>query len=761
MLVLLLALGCNPTVVDVGDFTITLDQKTGSMDVTHEVHGEVLEGLVFTAGTGSAEIEMNLGSYAFEDIEEDLVDAGGFGKIYSRVDPVLITIEDASGTSLGTLTALDTGSNLLTLSWAPDEATNRVGFAADCDEDDHFLGMGAHAMDVDHVGQAFPLWVSEPGVGKTETEELPGDWFSTGTRHASSFPVPLISRPHRGQALRLDTSGRIDMDLCASDPGRFSSIAWQEGPLAVSVIAGDDPIDVLRTVSDLDGRPVLPPPWVFAPWNDAIRGEERVLAVADRLREYGAPSSVIWTEDWKGGEDTGFGYHLTPEWRLDEELYPNAHEVAQTLEDRGFKWFGYFAPFVVSETDTWEEAVAANALILDEDGEPYTFIGVPSFEETSLVDLSSQAGRAFAIEHMQAALEIGFDGWMADYAEWLPVDAKLASGQDALEAHNIYPRWWQETNLEATYEYDASFFVRSGWSGTAALAPVVWAGDQRTDFQTDDGLPTVVAMGIGLGASGVPIYTHDIAGYQSLGNDPSTKELWFRWAALGAFTPVMRTHHGAFEPENWQFDSDDETTEYWTEMAREHMRLFPYRYGLAARASNEGVPMILPPAYYYGGDYGRLDAWMLGEALLVAPVLEEGVSGRDVELPPESAWYDWFTHDTVESGWFDAEMDEIPVFVAADTTVPTFGTIPDTLTGMSTDPDVVDLEEADGERIVYVFGNGGEFVEADGTRYTPSGSASIADSATAAMIDGQLTVGDLTLTIDGDVSRIYTLIVVP
>ncbi|MDP7114454.1 MAG: hypothetical protein QGH45_20955 [Myxococcota bacterium] len=49
----------------------------------------------------------------------------------------------------------------------------------------------------------------------------------------------------------------------------------------------------------------------------------------------------------------------------------------------------------------------------------------------------------------------------------------------------------------------------------------------------------------------------------------------YRWASLGAFSPVMRTHHGASDTENWQFDSDDETTEYWAGLAREHTRLFP------------------------------------------------------------------------------------------------------------------------------------------------------------------------------------------
>ena len=86
-------------------------------------------------------------------------------------------------------------------------------------------------------------------------------------------------------------------------------------------------------------------------------------------------------------------------------------------------------------------AIEDDVLIHDPGGEPYSFTGV-TFEPTSLVDLSTDAGRIWAEEWMYAAVDIGFDGWMADFAEWLPTDAVLASGEDALLAHNDYPRMW-------------------------------------------------------------------------------------------------------------------------------------------------------------------------------------------------------------------------------------------------------------------------------------------------------------------------------
>ena len=217
---------------------------------------------------------------------------------------------------------------------------------------------------------------------------------------------------------------------------------------------------------------------------------------------------------------------------------------------------------------------------------------------------------------------------------------------------------------------------------------------------------------------------------------------------------------GAMDPD-WQFDSDDETTEYWAELAREHTRLFPYRYGLARRASERGTPMVLPTVFLHADeDPARMDVWMLGEALLVAPVLEQGATSRQVDLPAGVQWYDWWTREPAESGVVTAELDEIPVFAAAGTTVPTFETAPDTLL-----PDVADgvttLADVDGARVVYLFGGGGPFVEGDGTTYRPSGTPTGGGETTATLTSGTAEVAGVTLTIDGPLERTYRIVAIP
>ena len=122
-----------------------------------------------------------------------------------------------------------------------------------------------------------------------------------------------------------------------------------------------------------------------------------------------------------------------------------------------------------------------------------------------------------------------------------------------------------------------------------------WAGDQRTDFEADDGLPTVAPHRHRRRRSrGVSTFGSDIAGYQSATNPTSTKELFFRWTELGALSPVMRTHHGTEPKLEWSWESDADTTAHWVRYAKLHMALAPYLRGLAQAAHDTGVAHLAP-----------------------------------------------------------------------------------------------------------------------------------------------------------------------
>jgi alpha-glucosidase (family GH31 glycosyl hydrolase) len=742
---LLLLLACAPD--DTLGAFVVVTRDDGSLDVTRGDGKPLVSGLRFAAGDGTEVLEMKTGAYRVVDGSttwRPLRAQDPHGKGPART----WRLRTDDGNDVGSLTISDDGGKRLRFDVSADG--NRVRWDAACTGDDRFAGLGAHAFDVEHGGEAFGLWVSEPGIGKVDDEELPDDWFYTGTRHASSFPSPYVVRPEP-YALTAVTDARVEVDLCSGGE-RWTMDGW-EGGLTYMLEDGDSTLEVVSRHALWQGVPLLPPDWALAPWNDAVGGSARVRAVAQALRDAGAPSSVIWTEDWKGGEESAWGYHLKPEWDLDTGLYPDAVALDDDLEALGFKWFAYFSPFLVEGYRAWDEA--AQYAVVDADGEPYTFIGV-TFEPTSVLDLTRADARAWAQDKMQAAVDIGFDGWMTDYGEWLPPDARLAEA-DAMDDHNAYPDWWHATNAELLADLDAAWFTRSGWLGGHTVSPVHWVGDQATGFSMDDGLPTVVPMMIGTAMTGAPLVTHDVAGYQSI-EGASTEELWLRWCALGAFSPVMRTHHGTEPEDNVQFDENPTTLAAWARYATVHVELFPYRRSLLALAEDEGTPLVRPLFLHHPDeDWGRTDAFLLGPSLLVAPVVEQGVAGRQVDLPASTTWYDWWSGDRVESGWFDVPVGEIAVFAPAGAIVPLYTEAPDTLVDGPL-PGVITRGDVEGARTVRVFpGPAGSFVEADGTIYRTTGTGTGAGTASATFASGTLEAGGITLTVEGSVERTYVL----
>ena len=746
MLILLLS-GCA-TSVELGDFVISA-RDDGGLDLSRYTGKPLVTDLRFAVGTGTERWEMQAGSYRLVEGETTWESV----KLGNRRGEGLWVFDllDESGGMRGTVAIAPASTDVLSID-VEASAGNRVRFDAACTGDDHFVGGGEHAMDVDHVGEAFGLWVGEPGIGKSESDTQPADWFITGTRHSSSYPDPFFIRPEPVGVLTR-THARVDVDLCTGDRWRFdvanASAGW-------SVIDADTPLALVQRHALANGAPAVPPDWAFGAWADAVRGADRVLAVATELRAAGAAATVIWSEDWRGGEELAFGYHPRPEWTVDETLYPDPSGIDAALEALGFKWMAYFAPFLVEGTEAWDEAI--DFAVQDQSGEAYTFMG-PSLETSTTIDLTDKAAFDWAVSKMEACADLGFDGWMADYGEWLPPDAELSKG-DAETDHQAWPLLWQEASVEALDGRDATFFARAGWSSSPTLAPVHWPGDQRTSFATDDGLPSVVPLTLGGSIAGVPFSGSDIGGYQSVGNDPSTRDLWMRWAALAAFSPIMRTHHGAFSDEDWQFDSDAETLAAFAHFSRIHASLFPYLRGLAEEAATLGTPVVRPIFLHHPGeDWGRYDAWLLGPSLLVNPVLTSEASTASASLPADTVWYDWWDGSLVGSGQVATSVayDRIPVFAPAGAIVPTFADPPDSLVAGPIEG-ITTLAEVDLSRLIHVFaGAEGSFVEADGTTYTTDGTAEAAGEITDTFSTGTLSVGGLTLSVSGSVERAYTL----
>ena len=220
----------------------------------------------------------------------------------------------------------------------------------------------------------------------------------------------------------------------------------------------------------------------------------------------------------------------------------------------------------------------------------------------------------------------------------------------------------------------------------------------------DDGLPTVVPVALGVALGGISTFGSDIAGYQNTNSPASSKELFFRWTELGALSPVMRTHHGSYPKLNWSFQSDADTLAHWKRYAMLHIALAPFFRTLAQNAHDTGIAIMRPLAVEFPDDAASWpidDEYMLGDALLVAPVMTEGATARAVHLPP-GTWFPWSGGAPVTSDLTaDAPTSEIPVYARAGAIVPTY---PDGVMTLVTEPSP--------DRVVYAFaGADGSFAE--------------------------------------------------
>ncbi|MGB5545528.1 MAG: TIM-barrel domain-containing protein, partial [Polyangiales bacterium] len=224
-----------------------------------------------------------------------------------------------------------------------------------------------------------------------------------------------------------------------------------------------------------------------------------------------------------------------------------------------------------------------------------------------------------------------------------------------IERRNTFPIDWQRASRNAMQaarpDGDWVIFARSGFTGVQSVAQIHWVGDQETNWSELDGLPTVVPAMLNLGLAGQPFVTHDIAGF-ARGAGPSSKELFQRWTELGAFTPVMRTHDGADKVNNWRWNKDAETTAHFRKFTFVHCALMNDFMMLAAEAEETGAPILRHLMLVFPNDretWDISDQFMIGDALLVAPVTEQGATSRSVYFP-EGTWYSVWTGEPVQGG---------------------------------------------------------------------------------------------------------------
>ncbi len=528
------------------------------------------------------------------------------------------------------------------LSWEPGRARrDRLAMSFACAPGERFFGLGAQ-VSVEHRGHRVPIWTSEQGVSKSAQGEPPLVFGLTGAHYDSYAPVPFVlsSRP---LGLWLAGEARSELELCAADaPLRLETAA---GSFDLVIYTGTMR-EALAAFTAETGRPAPVPAWAFGPWIDTFGGPAGIEAAVTTLRGRGIPASAVWSEDWVGTTAALGGENLTYDWREDPARYPDLGATAARVHAAGLRFLVYVNPFFPEDADVYPAAVAADALVRDEDGEQLA-ITWPWGPPVALFDPTAAGAARFFAETLGRVEALGVDGWMADYGEALPYAARLADGGVGPTAHNRYPLAWADANARfwraARPDDDWAIFSRSGYTGIAAATRIHWLGDQMTSFDRNDGLGSVVPLYLSAGLSGIALTHSDVGGYTSFATTVRSEELFARWLELEAFTPFLRTHHTSNPANNLQWHTNEQTLSLVETYFRWHQALAPTFAALVGEAQATGAPPVRPLWWADEAEQALFavdDAFLLGDALLVAPIVVAGQTEREVLLPPGS-WRRW------------------------------------------------------------------------------------------------------------------------
>ena len=395
-------------------------------------------------------------------------------------------------------------------------------------------------------------------------------------------------------------------------------------------------------------------------------GTEVILNKAFAMLDAGAKISGVWSQDWSGENRTIMGKQVWWNWEADEKLYPNLKGAIQKLNARGVRFLGYINPYLVKDSRLYEYCRDHGWLITRADGSIY-HIKSTTFD-AGMLDLTDPEAVRFIKNKLikENMLDLGMSGWMADFGEYLPVDAVLHDG-DPKKLHNLWPVLWAKVNREAVEEYgadDVMFFMRSGYLGIQTYAPVLWNGDQHTDVTRDYGMPCVMPASFSLGFSGVPMVHCDIGGFFSFGKLKRNDELFVRWMEMCAFSLLMRSHESIRPWANSQFDAPA-IVPYTVRLTNIHVALKPY-IDHCIEGAQRGVP-ALRPDFYEAMDYGAsrdMYSYFLGPDLYVCPVIERRTKTRRVHLSA-GQWVHFWTGKPYAGGQdytVEAPLGQLPVF---------------------------------------------------------------------------------------------------
>ncbi len=529
------------------------------------------------------------------------------------------------------------------------QGEDRSGFRFRIGDEERFFGGGSRALGrMDRRGERLELYAQSAYNYSDHARVM-----------YYSMPAVISSRKYM---LVFDNAARGELDIDSAGDGALAFNAVG-GRWSYVLIAGDSWPLLSDAIADTTGRQPLLPRWALGHLTSRFGYQSRAEAeavVAGHAEDDIPLDAIIFDLYWFGPDMRGYMGNL--DW--DREAFPEPEEMIQNFKRDGIKTILITEPFILTQSTNWDDAVAQQVLATDEDGNAGTF--ETFFGQAGLVDVFDPAAREWFWGFYRRQMEAGVAGWWGDLGEpeTHPDFIRHVIGR-AEDVHNAFGHTWSRMVFEG-YQRDFPHLrpfnlMRSGFVGTQRYGMIPWSGDVERSW---GGLRSQVEIALQMGLQGVAYMHSDLGGYTGGTHDP---ELYIRWMQFGVFQPIYRPHaHPSVPPEPifW----DDETKRIVREAIRLRYRLLPYHYTLMFENATAGLPLMRPLMFLDDRPelLDRMDAYLWGDALLVAPILDPDVTEQRVPLPQGSHWFDLWTGERHEGGHtitVPVSLEQIPVFV--------------------------------------------------------------------------------------------------
>jgi alpha-glucosidase len=491
-----------------------------------------------------------------------------------------------------------------------------------------------------------------------------------------SIPFFLGMKDGKFYGIFFDNTYRTSFDM-GKESERYYSFGTEDGILDYYFFYGPGPKKVIERFTELTGRMNLPPKWSigYQQCRWSYYPESKVRDIAANFRKREIPCDVIYLDI-----DYMDGYRC---FTWNKENFPDPKKMVADLAKDGFKIVTIIDPGIKHDTSYWvyKEGLKGNHFVLNPDSSLFlgpVWPGICAFPDFANTQTRSWWGTLY-----RDLVNTGIKGFWNDMNEpsvfdvptkTLPLDARHNIDgviSTHAEIHNVYGMQMARGTYDGIRRLRPNerpfVLTRAGYAGTQRYS-AAWTGDNVSSWEH---LAMAIPISLNFGLSGQPFVGPDIGGF--IGTP--TGEMYTRWLQYGVFLPLCRSHSvkGSINKEPWAYGEEfEKINKKFIEL---RYQLMPFLYTEFYKASISGVPIMRPLLLEFPDDKTtyRIDTqFMVGENILVSPVMEPGSTSRWMYLP-NGDWFDFWTREKFTGGkWIDAKapIDQLPLFIRAGAVIP-------------------------------------------------------------------------------------------